>query len=171
MAMIGAAVALPSEDEAGEADAFARELSDVAATALRLARTTGCSAEEAADVVQDAAISAWRHREQRLGDFRPWFLAIVRRRAMRRRRPIPLLPAFWSPRAEEWPRTRDLDPDLAAAMRALPPRQRTALWLRYGCDLSTAATAEVLETSETACKQLLLRAREALRRRLGEDTA
>jgi RNA polymerase sigma-70 factor (ECF subfamily) len=169
--MTGGAVALPSADEAADADAFGSDLSDVAATALRLARTAGCSTEEAADVVQDAAISAWRHREQRLGDFRPWFLAIVHRRAVRRRRPIPLLPAFWSPRTEDWPRDNGLDPDLAAALRALPSRQRTALWLRYGCDMSTAATAEILGTTETACKQLLLRAREALRRRLGEDTA
>jgi RNA polymerase sigma-70 factor, ECF subfamily len=169
--MIGRAVALPSAEDHAEADTFARDLSDAAATALRLARTAGCSADEAADVVQEAAISAWRHREQRIGEFRPWFLAIVHRRALRRRKPLPLLPAFWSPRATEWPQEGGIDPDLAAAMRALPQRQRTALWLRYGCDMSTTDTAGVLGTSETACKQLLLRARAALRRRLEKETA
>lgn len=169
--MIGRAVALPSAEDQTDADDFARDLADVAATALRLARTTGCSAEEAADVVQDAAISAWRHREQRVGEFRPWFLAIVHRRAARRRKPLPLLPAFWSPRATEWPGEGGIDPDLVAAMRTLPQRQRTALWLRYGCDMSTAHTAGVLGITETACKQLLLRARDALRRRLKEETA
>jgi RNA polymerase sigma factor (sigma-70 family) len=62
-----------------------------------------------------------------------------------------------------------MDPELLAALRTLPPRQRAALWLRYCDDLTTADVARILHCSETAAKQLLLRARDSLRERLTEQ--
>jgi RNA polymerase sigma-70 factor (ECF subfamily) len=170
--MIDAAMALlPTADagEAGEADRFAGELTRAAPAALRLARAAGCSVEDAADAVQEAAVSAWRHRHQLRGDFAPWFLAIVHRRARRHRRRWVTLPAFWESRGAAWPAETGLDPALATAMGRLPARQRTALWLHYGCDMSIATAASVLGTTETATKQLLLRARTSLRRQLGDE--
>ncbi len=46
--------------------------------------------------------------------------------------------------------------------RALPPQARTALWLFYGEDQSTAAVAEILGKSEGAVRILLFRARAGL---------
>ena len=166
--MIDAAMARLTTADAGEADDFAVELNGVATAALRLARAAGCTPEDAADAVQEAAVSAWRHRHQLRGDFAPWFLAIVRRRAHRHRKRWVTLPAFWESRDASWPAGAGLDPALATAMRRLPARQRTALWLHYGCDMSIATAASVLGTTEAATKQLLLRARTSLRRQLGD---
>ena len=49
-------------------------------------------------------------------------------------------------------------------------RQRLALSLRYGADLSTAGVAQVMRISEPAAKQLLARARESLRQALANET-
>jgi RNA polymerase sigma factor (sigma-70 family) len=149
--------------EAGRA--FDAEFQQVQRSAFLLARRLGCSTDEALDAVQDAAERAWRYRATRHGPFRPWFLAIVYRTATRPRlRNLPL-PAAWRP-----PPATNLvsehDPDLLAALGRLPGRQRAALWLRYCEDLSTADVARVLRTTETAAKQLLLRARGALREEL-----
>jgi RNA polymerase sigma factor (sigma-70 family) len=59
-----------------------------------------------------------------------------------------------------------MDPELVAAMRELPARQRAALWLRYCDDLSVGDVARIIACSEPAAKQLLLRGRDALRLRL-----
>lgn len=137
---------------------------------LRLARSTGCTVEEAKDVVQDALLMAWRHRDQLRGPFLPWFLSIVYRRARRRRRWLTVA-GGWRQRAADWPPDTSLDPAVRATLRALGDRQRTALWLRYGLDASTAEVALVLGTTEAAAKQLLYRARESFRRAMSEVTA
>jgi RNA polymerase sigma-70 factor, ECF subfamily len=137
----------------------------VSRSAFLLARHLGRDTDAARDVVQDAALRAWRYRSSRTGDFRPWFLAIVYRLC---RGPVPEwlpLPRAWD-RAAPDPFDSAVDPDLLAALRALPPRQRAALWLRYCDDLTTADVASILHCSETAAKQLLLRARDSLRERL-----
>lgn len=148
--------------------AFAAEFEHVQRSAFLMARRLGRSTEDALDAVQDAAEQAWRYRETRHGPFRPWFLAIVYRRACRNRFPSLPMPAAWRP--EPGPElVSEHDPDLLAALGRLPVRQRTALWLRYCDDLSTADVARVLRTTETAAKQLLLRARGALRKELERD--
>ena len=59
-----------------------------------------------------------------------------------------------------------MDPELVAAMRELPARQRAALWLRYCDDLSVSDVARIMGCRETAAKQLLQRGRDGLRNRL-----
>ena len=133
-------------------------------SAFLLARYLGCSTEDAHDAVQDAALRAWRYRAARHGPFRPWFLKIVFRTATRARRRWVLWPVAWRASADEAPEvTSGWDPALVGALNRLPARQRAALWLRYCEDLSTASVAAVMGTSEAAAKQLLLRARTALR--------
>ena len=161
------AVTIDTGMSLADAEVFEARLREALPAALRLARTAGCTDDEAADAAQDAAIAAWRHRAQLRGEFRPWFLAIVLRQARRQRR-WRTVPLGWLPRDGAPPGDGSVDPQLASALRGLTARQRTALWLRYGLDMSTADTATVLGTTDTATKQLLLRAREALRRRLGE---
>jgi DNA-directed RNA polymerase specialized sigma24 family protein len=137
----------------------------VTRSAFLLARHLGRRTDEAMDIVQDAALRAWRYRASRTGDFRPWFLAIVYRLS---RSPVP----DWVPLPRAWdrpgpdPLSSAMDPDLVAAMRELPTRQRAALWLRYCDDLSVGDVARIMGCSEPAAKQLLLRGRDSLRHRL-----
>jgi RNA polymerase sigma factor (sigma-70 family) len=151
---------------AGEADlAFGVEFQQVRQGAFLMARRLGCTTDEALDAVQDAAERAWRYRATRHGPFRAWFLAIVYRTATKPRlRNLPL-PAAWRP-SRPVDLTSESDPDLLAALGRLPSRQRAALWLRYCEDMSTADVARVLRITEAAAKQLLLRARTALRKEI-----
>jgi RNA polymerase sigma-70 factor (ECF subfamily) len=141
---------------------FAADLSLVAWPALRLARSFGLSVEAASDAVQDAALQAWRFREARRGEFRPWFLAIVARRA--RRQSIEWLPLPWHLTADrDWPARVDARDHIEVALRRLRSRQRAVLLLRYGDDLPIRDIAEIMKLSEPAAKQLLLRARISLK--------
>lgn len=56
------------------------------------------------------------------------------------------------------------------AVKALPPRQRAALFLRYYQDLSEAQTAEVLDCSVSAVKSLVNRALNELRATTRSET-
>ena len=150
------------EIPADDADAFAADLVGCMRSALLLARRAGLSPEDAADAVQDSAAQAWRYRSGRRGEFQPWFLSIVYRRA-RRRVAWLTVPAFWGATTDVG-LVDGFDPALAAALRRLPRRQRVAIWLRYGEDMSTAQVAQVIGASENAAKQLLQRGRDALRR-------
>ena len=55
---------------------------------------------------------------------------------------------------------------MAAALEALPARQRAAIALAYEQELSGADAAAALEVSERALEGLLRRARQFLRSRL-----
>ncbi|MBV8301210.1 MAG: sigma-70 family RNA polymerase sigma factor [Candidatus Dormibacteraeota bacterium] len=157
----GSSEAVADVDTEAEA-LFAAQLKAVLEAAFRLVRSCGASPDEAADIIQDASIRAWRHRNQRRGDFRPWFLTIAYHEARRPRRRWLTLPAFWV-RDDSVVDEPPLSSELAASMRRLSRRHRLALSLRYSADLSTADVARVLGCSEPAAKQLLLRAREGLR--------
>jgi DNA-directed RNA polymerase specialized sigma24 family protein len=159
------AVAAARVDERSEFEAL---FSEVRRSAFLLARHLGRDTEAATDIVQEAALRAWRYRASRTGEFRPWFLSIVYRLC---RGPVPEwlpLPRAWD-RAAPDPIESAMDVDLLVALRTLPPRQRAALWLRYCDDLAIADVARILHCSDAAAKQLLLRAREALRERLSEQ--
>lgn len=155
----------PNEGEIDEQREFEVAFGQVRRSAFLLARHLGRGTDESADIVQDAALRAWRYRVSRTGDFRPWFLAIVYRLS---RSPVP----DWVPLPRAWDRpgpaavASAMDPELVAAMRELPARQRAALWLRYCDDLSVGDVARIIGCSEPAAKQLLLRGRDALRLRL-----
>ncbi len=155
-----------AELDQDEASVFEADLLAAGRGALKLALSLGRTPDEAADVVQDAALQAWRYRKSRRGDWKPWFLTIVYRTARRRGGRWLTSPAFWQP-SGDWPPDTSDEPGLASALRQLPPRQRTALWLRYGEDMSTRTVAEVMGISEAAAKQMLSRSRSSLRRKLG----
>ncbi len=59
--------------------------------------------------------------------------------------------------------------ELRAALRALPPRQRAAVVLRYYEDLSEQQTGEALGISASAVRSLVLRAMTTLRERIRKD--
>jgi RNA polymerase sigma-70 factor (ECF subfamily) len=135
---------------------------------LSLCRRT----EEAQDLLQDALAQAMLRLpslrdEQRFG---PWLLSIVRSRFidLRRRRRISeaLEPGMLLAQAPQGDTQID-DPALLAALLSMPPRQREALELCYLHGLNLDEAAIVLRVSAAAAKQLLYRARTALRERLG----
>jgi len=162
------AVASRSASDVDDRADFEASFREVSRSAFLLARHLGRDTDGAKDVVQEAALRAWRYRSSRTGEFRPWFLSIVYRQC---RGPLPEwvpLPRAWE-RAAPDPIESSMDPELLAALRSLPPRQRAALWLRYCDDLATADVARILHCSETAAKQLLLRARDSLRERLTQQ--
>jgi RNA polymerase sigma-70 factor (ECF subfamily) len=147
--------------------------------ALRTAAAILESREEAADVGQDVAVDALRSLDQ-LRDpaaFDAWVHRITVRHALRRLKhrqrrreteaPLALLPESAEPAVPS-----GVDPDaliaarqaLAAALPALPPRQRLALALRYVHDLSDAEIAAALGCREGTVHALLSRGRQTLRR-------
>ena len=144
---------------------FELEFRAVSRSAFLLARNLGRDTDAASDIVQEAALRAWRYRSSRIGEFRPWFLAIIYRLSRSRLPSWLPLPAAWEQAAPD-PIATSMDPTLVAALRELPGRQRVALWLRYCEDLAVSDVARTIGCSEPAAKQLLLRAREALRKRL-----
>ncbi len=138
--------------------------------------------DAAEDVAQEVFLAAWKAA----GRFRPrakvrtWLLRMAanaclnHRRGARRRRTQPLEAAGEVVVAGGW---RADDPaaaalrdegarELAAAVDALPDKQRAAILLRHYHDLSYADIAETLETSVSAVETLLFRARASLGRML-----
>ena len=90
---------------------------------------------------------------------------VVARHAARTRPPVDPLPAADAPALDRARRELVLD-----ALRALPPRQREVLALRYYLDLSEADIADALGISRGAVKSHASRGAAALRALLnGED--
>lgn len=61
----------------------------------------------------------------------------------------------------------DVEPGLVAAMRALSPQQRSAVWLVHGCGWSYAETATAMRISTSAVGTHLARGMSRLRTELG----
>jgi RNA polymerase sigma-70 factor (ECF subfamily) len=161
---------------------------------LAVARRILRDEEEARDAVQDAFLAAFRALDRFQGEARlsTWLhriavnAALMRLRSRKRRRedPIePLLPRFHADGhladvAPSWP----ADPlaalgraELLARVRAcidrLPETYRVALVLRDIEGLDSAEAAETLGISNDALKMRLHRARQALRKLVGEQLA
>lgn len=133
---------------------------------LRLGRALAGDEQRGADLVQDAlerALVRWRRLDDPEAFVRR---AMVNRsisvwRKVRRERPL-------APAVDRDPPHVDRPPDheLLAAVRALPPRQRAVIALRYYEDLTEAQTAEVLGCSIGTVKSQANRAMQALRQQL-----
>ena len=127
-----------------------------------LATVTG-SHDAAHDAVQEGFARALAKR----GDFRggspeAWIWTIAYRCALERRGELPLgdvEPMLVEP---------ERDPELAFAVRALPPRRRLMVFLRYFADLDYAQIAEICGVSEGTVAATLSQARAELQQRLTE---
>ena len=148
-----------------------------AADALRLARRILGSEAHAEEIVQDALLRVWRAapRWRPQAAFRTWLYRVVINLCLNaRRRPAELPlgaagdPADPAPDAAAALEARDRDRRLAAAIDALPARQRAAIVLTYQEGLSNAEAASLLDTSVSGIETLLVRAKRALRAALGE---
>jgi RNA polymerase sigma-70 factor (ECF subfamily) len=133
-----------------------------------LATVTG-SRESARDAVQEAFARALRKRSQlrREESLAPWVWTTALRiahdsRPRRRGAQIDVEgPTFLEP---------DRDSELDAAIRSLPPKRRTIVFLRYFADFSYAEIAEACDVSEGTVAATLAQAHEALRDALTPDS-
>jgi RNA polymerase sigma factor (sigma-70 family) len=112
--------------------------------------------QEAEDCFQETFLSALR-AYPRLRDgsnLRAWIMTIAARKAMdahrgRARRPAPAAEVPETPAPE-----RDVgDPEIWRRVRSLPPKQRTAVFLRYVGDMPYRDVARILGSTEAAARQ------------------
>ena len=144
---------------------------------LGLARRVLGNGADAEDVVQEAMLRVWTHapRWQPLALFRTWLTRVVVNLCLDRKRRAQWVEleaageiADPAPDAAATAERDERDRLVAAAIDALPARQRTAIALTYGDGMSNAEVAEVLGTSVSAVETLLVRGKQNLRRALGE---
>lgn len=132
---------------------------------------------EAEDVAQDAFVRVWRHAPRWRPEgarFDTWLHTVVlnlcrdrlRRRAGRRHEPLGPDPVDPAPSALAGLEEDERGRAVAAAIAALPERQREAIVLVHYQDLPGAAAAAALGVSVDALESLLARGRRALRARL-----
>jgi RNA polymerase sigma-70 factor (ECF subfamily) len=153
----------------GDKLAFESLLEPVIGMGARLAHGMLLDRTEAEDVVQDAAVKAWR----RLGnvrpgsDFKPWFLGIVANecRTVRRSRWWSIVrldrPTAASTAGPEAAVIRGAD--LRQALARLPADQRAAVLLHFYLDLPMDEVAASLGISVAGAKSRINRAFKRLR--------
>ena len=113
--------------------------------------------QDAEDCFQETFLAAIR-AYPRLDDdrnLRGWLLTIAHRKAIdhhraRKRRPDPVGDA---PEVAVSDREAGADRGIWSAVATLPPKQRTAVALRFACDMPHRGIAETLGGSEEAARQ------------------
>ncbi|MGE0751738.1 MAG: sigma-70 family RNA polymerase sigma factor [Variibacter sp.] len=162
----------------GDQQAFRTLAQRHSSRAAGLARRMMGSEADAEEIVQEALLRVWINapRWRPLATFRTWFYRIVFNLCLsRRRRPVALAleaagevvdPALGPADILERDET---ERRVAAAIDALPERQRAAILLTYREELSNAEVAAVIDTSISGVETLLVRARRSLRAKLGAD--
>ena len=129
------------------------------------ASCAGCSAPEAAeDAYQETFLRALRAygRLRHADNLRAWVLTIARRVAVDHHRRREATPTPAEP-------SRDARPayaELGELADGLPRKERAAVVLRYGYDLSYAAIGAALGSSEDAARQAASSGVRRLRRRM-----
>ncbi|TKJ62406.1 RNA polymerase sigma factor [Pseudomonas sp. CFBP13506] len=136
--------------------------------------------DEAKDVAQESFLRIWRHAaDWRSGEarFDTWLHRVALNLChdrLRRRKERPLhdkdvleLPDS-APSADEQLETAERSARMAAALAALPERQREAIVLQYYQELSNIDAAALMNISVEALESLLSRARRQLRSQLAD---
>jgi RNA polymerase sigma-70 factor (ECF subfamily) len=150
-----------------------------AARCIAVAQRIVGNGADAEEIVQDALLRVW----QRAGEWRrtdarvtTWLYRIVVNLAIdsarkNRRRFVPIEeagdPADPAPTPQMIAEERQLGALMAAAIAALPERQRVALTLCCCDELDCAEAAAVMQISVSAMESLLVRGRRTLRWQLG----
>jgi RNA polymerase sigma-70 factor (ECF subfamily) len=160
----------------GEVEAFAVLVDRYQGEYLEYARYMTGSADEAADIIQESFVRAYRSLRscKDPANFKSWFFRIVTNQCkthLARRRPAErvsgqhqvLLAPGDAGRAVEADEVRRL---VHVALQQLPVEQREALVMRHLEGLSLAEMAELAGASVPALKMRLLRGRAALRAKL-----
>jgi RNA polymerase sigma factor (sigma-70 family) len=112
---------------------------------------------DADDCFQETVISALRAYPKVRDDsnLRGWLLKIAQRKAIDShratgRRPLPVAHVPERPASAG---SRNSEPELWAAVRALPPKQRTAVFCRSVMGMRYAELADLLDCSEDAARR------------------
>ncbi len=149
----------------------------VAARATSLLRVAylACGDEtEAEDLLQTALERTYRNWDRvRVESVEPYVRRVIVNAAIsraRRRAILRIIPMHSPPETSARATDADLRHVLMEALRALPPRQRAVIVLRYWEDLSETQTAEVLGCSVGTVKSQASRATAKLRSALGRET-
>ena len=140
---------------------------------------------EAEDAAQEAFLRAYSHLERydMNRSFKTWVLSIASNHCIdriRKRRltwlsleePLPPHPALTSDLPNPGQATLDNERNQVVQMllENLSPEYRLAVVLRYWYDLSYSEIAEILETTESAIKSRLFRARQALAKEMDSQS-
>lgn len=152
---------------AGDKAAFEDLLRPLIVPAARLAYGMLLDRGEAEDVVQDAAVKAWR----RLGnlregsEFRPWFLGIVvnQSRSMRRASWRSVLRLEHERPAATSDESSIRGTDVRRALQRIPPAQRAAILLHFYLDLPLDEVATALGISVAGVKSRINRGMKQMR--------
>jgi RNA polymerase sigma-70 factor, ECF subfamily len=159
---------------AGDAAAFQQIVDATSARLVRLAARMLGNVIDAEDVVQEAYVKAYRGLMSGEFDGRAnvstWLYRIVTNQSIdamrgRKRRPPPTDLADESTSDLASAETKFALAELEDWMRDLPPDQRATLVLKAVEGLTSPEIAEVLQCSEGAVEQRLVRARSTLRKR------
>jgi RNA polymerase sigma-70 factor (ECF subfamily) len=159
----------------GDEGAFRLLSGRYAHRAVGMARRIVGNEADAEDIVQEALLRVWTNAPlwQPMAAFRTWFYRVVLNLCLnwRRRRPFLPLESAGNPAdksADALARIVGAETDrrIAAAIGALPARQRAAIVLTYQEGLGNAEAAAILDTTVSGIETLLVRARRTLRQRL-----
>jgi RNA polymerase sigma factor (sigma-70 family) len=174
-----AELTVPPVDTRGEPASLEDFLAGVAAHAFRFAELGLRQREDALDAVQDAMTRMLRYRQRPPAEWTPLFWSVLRSRVVDQLRRRAFRVRWLAPPAAETVDWADHTPDparshegreawtrTAAALSALPRRQREAFTLRVLEELDVATTAQVMGCSEGSVKTHLSRARAALQQQL-----
>ncbi len=142
------------------------------------------NAREAEDAAQEAFLRAYQHmrRYDPSRPFKTWLLSIASNYCIdriRKRRltwlsldePLPPHPALSSnePEPEDTAINHERSVAIQLLLDGLAPEYRAAVVLRYWYDMSYAEIADALDTTESAIKSRLFRARQMLAEKLLAD--
>ena len=171
---------------AGDQDAFTALVELYQRPVFNLAFRMLNDAREAEDAAQEAFLRAYQHldRYDRSRSFKTWLLSIASNHCIdriRRRRltwlsidePLPPHPALASDETEPEDATlmSERDATVQGLLDQLAPEYKAAVVLRYWHDLSYTEIAELLDTTESAIKSRLFRARQMMAENLrGEES-
>jgi RNA polymerase sigma factor (sigma-70 family) len=124
---------------------------------------------EADDCFQETWIAALRAypRLRRADNLRAWLFRIAQNKAIdlqraRARRPVPVEHPP-EPAAPKMPAPEDGEPELWAAVRALPPKQRAAVFCHTVLGMPYAELAELLDSTEEAARRNVFEGLKGLR--------
>ena len=152
-------------------DAFAARVTAMQQSLYRVAASYLRGEADRLDAVCEAVARAWEKRgtlrDERL--FATWLTRILIRECVniqrRQRRTVPVETLPEQAQEDESDAVRSL----REALETLPQRQRTMVVLHYMEDYDVREVARIMGTTRGAVCAGLSRARDALRRRIGED--
>jgi RNA polymerase sigma-70 factor (sigma-E family) len=154
-----------------EDDGFATFVAARGTGLLRVAYLACGDAGEAEDLLQTALERAYKNWDRvRYDNPEPYIRRIIINTSIsraRRRAILRIIPMYAPPELPAGETDVDLRHVLMDALRALPPRQRAVIVLRYWEDLSETQTAEILGCSTGTVKSQASKAIAKLRAAIG----